>query len=233
MRSSKTSDRRRSASGARALTAGALCLLGVLAGPPLHALPERQKAVVAEVLTGDTVRLEGGKTLRYIGVQSPPLQSRIPLVRTYGENALAFNRSLVEGKTLDLEWDSRLRDERNNLLAYAYLEDGRFANREVLKAGHGRAVLTAPNLRHAADLRRAELEARRDRAGLWKEEPQNPYLKDEYIGDRTTKTYYLPNSPELERIPQSYLVTFRSRIEARAAGFRACPSCREDAPTEF
>lgn len=189
---------------------------------------ERQSAVVREVLTGDSVRLEGGKTLKYAGVHSPPLQSLLPLMREYGENAMQFNKNLVEGKKIWVEWGSQIRDNQNNLLGYVFLEDGTFVNFEVLKNGHGKAFTKAPNLKYAASFRKTELEARRKKLGLWKEEPDNPFLKSEYVGEKNTKIYYFPTSPELERIPEANLVKFRSRVEAKAAGYKACFSCKED-----
>ena len=188
---------------------------------------EKQNAEVIEALTGDTVRLKGGKTLKYIGVSSPPLQSVIPLVRQYGQEALDFNRSLVESRTVTIEWGSQLRDDRGNLLGYVFLEDGSFVNDRVLVAGHGKAVIQPPNVKYAGTLRRSELQARRDKRGLWKQEPENPFIKSEYIGEKNTKIYYFPTSPELERIPEANLVKFDSRVAAKAAGYRACNTCRE------
>jgi endonuclease YncB( thermonuclease family) len=197
------------------------------------AAKEKQSAVVSEVLTGDTVRLQGGKILRYSGLEAPAIQSKLPLVREYGKASLDFNRSLVEGKTVEVEWDSQIRDKHGDLLGYIYLPDGTLVNREILEKGHAKAAITPPNTRHAGMLREAELVARRQKAGLWREEPENPYLKSEFLGDPITKTYYLPSSPELERIPAGHLQTFRSRIEAVKAGFRPCDACRSDAPTEI
>lgn len=212
---------------ARLAAAAGLALLIALGPCRASWALETQKAVVAEALTGDTVRLKGGKTLKYIGVQAPPVQSKVPLLRQYGEASLAFNKGLVEGKTVSIEWGSRIRDDRGDLLGYVFLEDGRFVNREILKQGHGRAVNSVPNLKYAADLRKADLSARRARSGLWKEEPDNPYIRNEYIGEKNTKIYYFPTSPELDRIPKANLVTFRSRVEAKAAGYKACFTCRE------
>lgn len=194
---------------------------------------EKQSAVVHEVLSGDTVRLEGGKTLKYAGIQSPPLQNIIPLARVYGENALAFNRQLVEGKKILIEWGPQIRDEQNRLLGYVFLENQTFVNLELLKSGHARMRVLPPNLHYASAFRHAELGARRARAGLWKEEPENPFIKSEYIGEKNTKMYYFPTSPELERIPQANLVTFRSRVEAKAAGYRPCATCNEDEKSYF
>ena len=194
---------------------------------------EKQAVLVQEALTGDTVRLEGGKTLKYIGLQAPPLQSLIPLVRQYGSAALEFNKKMVEGKKVMVEWGSQIRDDQRNLLGYVFLEDGTFVNQEILKTGHAKVKIIPPNLRYAAAFRRLELEARRNRSGIWKEEPKNPFLKSEYIGEKNTKVYYLPNSPELDRIPQANLVTFTSRVQAKAAGYRPCFTCSKSAETEF
>jgi len=188
-----------------------------------------QSATVHEALMGHSVRLKGGKTLRYIGIQSPPLQSKIPLIRQYGQAAFDFNQKLTQGKKINIEWDFQIRDERGDLLGYAFLEDGTFVNLEILKAGHAKWVRTPPNHKYSAELRLAELQARRVRLGLWKEEPENPYIKDEYLGEKNTKIYYFPTSPELERIPQANLVNFRSRMDAKAAGYRPCSTCKEDA----
>lgn len=203
------------------------CRLG-----PAEAL-ERQSALVHEVLTGDTVRLEGGKILKYAGIQAPAMQSRVPLVRQYGENARAFNENLVRGKKIRIEWSSRIRDQQNNLLGYVFLEDGTFVNNELLKSGHARMRIVPPNTKYAALFRQSELGARRGKKGLWKEEPENPYLQSEYIGEKNTKYYYFPTSPELDRIPQANLVTFRSRVEAKAAGYKPCPTCHEDENSTF
>ena len=173
------------------------------------------------------MRLSGGKVLKYAGIQSPPRQSKIPLVREYGENAFKFNQSLVEGKTIQMEWDSQVRDDQGRLLGYVFLEDGTFVNQEILLAGHGKAVNTVPNIRYADLLRKADLGARRKNLGLWKEEPKNPFIQSEYIGDMNTKIYYFPTSPELSDIPESHLIKFRSRIDAKAAGYRACFDCKE------
>jgi micrococcal nuclease len=117
---------------------------------------------------------------------------------------------------------------QQRLLGYVFLEDGTFVNKEMLARGHGKFIMPPPNKKYAGDLRRAELNARRDRLGLWKEEAQNPFIKNEYIGEKNTKIYYFPTSPELDRIPAAQLVTFKSRVEAKAAGYRPCSTCKEE-----
>ncbi len=189
---------------------------------------DRQTVEVREALTGDTVELKSGTKLKFIGVESPPLQNITPLVRQYGAEARAYTHDLLAGKTVQVEWDSRIRDDQQRYIAYIFLSDGLFANKEVLSHGHGKFVMPPPNNKYASDLRNAELGARRDRLGLWREEPKNPFLKSEYIGEMNSKVYYFPTSPELDRIPAAQLVNFKSRIDAKAAGYRPCGNCYED-----
>ena len=65
---------------------------------------EKQSAMVQDALTGDTILLEGGKTLKYIGLNAPSLHSSIPLEKQYGVNSLAFNKKAVLGKKILIEW---------------------------------------------------------------------------------------------------------------------------------
>lgn len=204
----------------------ALVLALFLSATPCAAA-DKQSAVVAETITGDTVRLQSGSLFRYAGIKAPPPQSKNPLLREYGQSSLEANRSLAQGKTILIEWDNQIRDDERRLMGYAFLEDGTFINDTLLQQGHARASAKAPNTRYAALFRRSELGARRDRRGLWREEPDNPYLRHEYIGEINTKIYYLPTSPELDKIPAAQLRPFKSRVEAKAAGFRPCFTCKE------
>jgi micrococcal nuclease len=197
------------------------------------ASPVRQNAVVEGALTGDSVRLQGGKTLKYIGCQAYPLESKLSLIREYGQSAEAFNETLVKGKKVEIEWDSRIRDQKNNLLGYVFLEDGRFVNEVLLANGHAKTKIKAPNLRYAARLRAAESEARKAKLGVWAHDPTViSGNRRSYIGEKNTKIYYLPRSPELERIPGAQWVYFDSRVDAKAAGYHACPTCKESSPDE-
>ena len=205
----------------------------VLSSNACHAGVERQPATVEKAISGDTILLRGGKTLKYSGIDAYPLQSKVPLIREYGESAKQFNEALVAGKKISVEWDAKIRDEQNRLLGYVYLEDGRFVNKEILLAGQAKTRIRAPNLAYAAELRKAEASAKKQRLGIWREEPKNPYGDTVFIGEKNTKIYYLPNSPELERIPEAQWIYFRSRIEAKAAGYRACSTCKESSADEM
>ena len=192
--------------------------------------PSKQSVVVDKALSGDTVQLKGGKILKYIGVEAYRLESKVDLARDYAQKALNFNAALVNAKKITVEWDNRIRDDQNRLLGYVFLEDGRFVNQELLAAGQAKSRVVAPNRRYAALLRAAEDAAKKEKRGLWLKEPKSPYGDKRFIGEKSTKIYYLPRSPELERIPEAQLIYFNSRVDAVAAGFHSCHECRAESP---
>ena len=183
--------------------------------------------MVDQVLTGDVVRLKGGKELHYISLETYSPESKDALSKQYGMQAKAFNQSLVGGKKISIEWGPKLRDKQNRLLGFVFTEDGRFVNDELAKAGYAKVHVFVPNTRYAEQLRKSEWDARRDKKGIWEKEPDDPRRLKRIIGEKNTKIYYYSDSSELERIPEAQWVYFDSRIDAKAAGYKACFSCRQ------
>lgn len=125
-------------------------------------------AVVERVIDGDTVVLVGGEKVRYIGVDTPELQHRPKKkAQPYAKEATEFNRGLVEGKKVRLEMDVERRDKYTRLLAYVYLEDGRFVNAELLKEGYAQLLTIPPNVRYVDLFTGLQKQARDAKRGLW------------------------------------------------------------------
>ena len=67
---------------------------------------------------------------------------------------------------LELEFDQNQRDKYKRLLAYVYLEDGRFLYAERIKQGYGHAYTKFP-FKYMNEFRNYEREARIRERGLW------------------------------------------------------------------
>ena len=124
-------------------------------------------AVVERAVDGDTVVLVGGERVRYIGVDTPELHHPRKPVQPYAREAAEFNRRLVEGKKVRLEMDVEHRDKYGRLLAYVYLEDGRFVNAELLKEGYAQLLTIPPNVRYVDLFIGLQKQARENKRGLW------------------------------------------------------------------
>jgi len=118
---------------------------------------------VVRVIDGDTVEIEGGERVRYIGIDTPEVY---PSAEYYGMEAWEKNQELVGGCLVTLERDVSDRDRYGRLLRYVYV-DGVFVNAELVRLGYARAESYPPDTRHCELLEQLEEEARAAHRGLW------------------------------------------------------------------
>lgn len=129
--------------------------------------PPPSEAVVERAVDGDTVVLVGGEPVRYIGIDTPELHHPHKPVQFYAREAWEFNRRLVEGRKVRLEWDVDRRDRYKRLLAYVFLEDGTFVNGELLRQGYAQLLTIPPNVKYVDRFVALQREARENKRGLW------------------------------------------------------------------
>src|SRR4030042_2567140 len=79
--------------------------------------------LVTRVIDGDTIEIEGGQKVRYIGIDTPEKVDPRPSVQCYGKEAAAKNKELVEGKRVRLEKDVSETDKYGRLLRYVFVGD--------------------------------------------------------------------------------------------------------------
>lgn len=115
------------------------------------------------MIDGDTIIVEGGYRVRYIGIDTP---ETYPGVEAFGIEAWQANRSLVEGKEVRLESDVSETDKYGRLLRYVYVDDV-FVNAELVKLGLARAKAYPPDTRYQGYLAEMEVEAKDAGRGMW------------------------------------------------------------------
>jgi micrococcal nuclease len=138
-------------------------LLGFLpAGLAPPAGPDGEYRVL-RVIDGDTIVVEGGERVRYLGVDAPETQGS---PECYGREATERNRQLVEGKRVRLEADRRDRDRYGRLLRWVWV-DGTLVNEQLIREGYATVYRDEPAAKYMPQLLAAEAEARSRGAGLW------------------------------------------------------------------
>ena len=146
-------------------------LLAAVLSLPCPALAER--AFVTRVSDGDTVkaRTADGRELkvRIIGIDTPEkFATRTGSAECFGEEASAFAKETLGGKTVEIEGDPTQdrKDRYGRTLAHVYV-GGELYAALAARGGYGLAyVFKRPSLR-AAEIAAAEGEARKSGAGLW------------------------------------------------------------------
>ncbi len=115
---------------------------------------------VTEVIDGDTIKLESGETVRYIGIDTPEQGELL-----YDE-ATNKNKELVEGKTVRLEKDVSETDIFGRLLRYVYI-DGTFVNAKLVELGYAKATPYPPDTKYESVFSQLEGEAKNAGLGIW------------------------------------------------------------------
>jgi micrococcal nuclease len=115
---------------------------------------------VKRVYDGDTVLLKDGRTVRYLGINTPEYQEPFYL------KAKRLNESLVQGREIRLEFDQERSDGRDRLLAYAYVGDD-LVNARLIQEGLAHAFFIGSNRRHHTLLLRLQAEAQQRKIGIW------------------------------------------------------------------
>lgn len=148
--------------------AAILFFLTVFLSPiPAPAASDQGYFFVEHVIDGDTVVIEGGDRVRYIGMDTP--EEGEPF---YAE-AKERNLALVGGKRVRLVFcDSERRDRYGRLLAWVYTDGGVFVNRTLVEEGLARKFPVPPcGLLMYKEFKKAEEEARAKKRGLWSASP--------------------------------------------------------------
>ncbi|MBI1884017.1 MAG: thermonuclease family protein [Chlamydiae bacterium] len=127
---------------------------------------------VTRVIDGDTIEVEGGQWVRYIGLDTPELRKKknghwIYHPQPYAQEAKALNEKWVGGKKVHLEYDAQRFDRYGRLLAYVYVGD-LFVNREMIRKGYARLLNIPPDVQHADDFWEALREAKKHHRGMWR-----------------------------------------------------------------
>ena len=119
-----------------------------------------RSAKVIRVLDGDTIEIEGGQRVRYLGINAP--ESGQP----FSTEATRENERLVAGRVVNLEFDVQTQDRYQRLLAYIWVGN-KLVNEEIVKNGYAVSETIQPNVKYQDLILKAQQEARDACRGLW------------------------------------------------------------------
>lgn len=123
-------------------------------------------ATVVAIVDGDTIKVEGGEIVRYIGMDTPETVDPRRPVECFGAEASAKNKELVQGKVVELEKDISERDTYGRLLRYVWMGDI-FINEQLVREGFAYVSTFPPDVKYEERLLEAQRLARDEKKGLW------------------------------------------------------------------
>lgn len=189
----------------------------------LPGLANSKEYVVRKVIDGDTIQLDTGETVKYLGIEAPQLQTKDGGTEFYAKEALKYNKRLVFLKKVRLEFDHDKKDPQGRLLAYVFVKN-LFVNAELVKLGYARASVKPPNIKHRKMLTDLEKKAVEGEKGLWQEKKKDtePY----YVGNKRTYTLHRPSCKYVSKIPEKDKIIFRNRADALKIGYTPDRYCK-------
>ena len=125
--------------------------------------------VVIKVYDGDTVLLEDGRKIRYLGIDTPETAKPFLGVMEndpYAEEAKQLNEEWVLGREVGLIYGTKRRDHYERTLAFVVV-DGTCVNAELVRHGLARLFMLGDYFKYKDWFHKAEKSARKKRWGIW------------------------------------------------------------------
>ncbi|GGE43677.1 hypothetical protein GCM10011391_23080 [Pullulanibacillus camelliae] len=127
---------------------------------------------VTRVIDGDTIKVKlNGKeeTVRFLLVDTPETHHPTLGVQPYGQQAAAYTKKLLEGKTIQIELAKNGgRDKYGRVLAYLFI-GGKSVEKLLLEKGLARvAYVYPPNTKYLDTYRQAEKKAQDRKLNIWR-----------------------------------------------------------------
>jgi micrococcal nuclease len=196
------------------------------------------KAKVTRVIDGDTIEIETGEKVRYIGIDAPETNSPSKPIQCFGAQSKEKNKELVLGKEVILEKDVSEKDKYRRLLRYVWVDDI-LINELLVREGYAQSSTYPPDVKYQEKFLEAQRKAREENKGLWSAcqyfgQPLNDKEKENKcsikgnISKDGEKIYHLPNCASYSKtvIDESKGEKwFCSEEEAIKSGFRKAKNC--------
>ncbi len=128
---------------------------------------EAKKGVVTDVIDGDTIQLSDGRIIRYIGIDTPEIESEYTTIECYGEEAKIANDNLVFGKEIELVKGVENKDKYDRYLRYVFV-DGIFVNAQLIASGNAYSYSYGKDIKYNQVFTQLENYARLLNRGIWK-----------------------------------------------------------------
>ena len=150
----------------------ALTLPAIVTCSPLKT--SNRLVLVEKVVDGDTIILSNGSMVRYLGIDTPEVRKRVGGNWVYNPEPFAlestkFDKMLVEGKEVFIEFDKEIYDRFGRLLAYVYINKV-MVNETLLRQGFAELFSRNTNLKYYEKLKAAQEDARMHKRGIWRQD---------------------------------------------------------------
>ena len=123
----------------------------------------------------DTIILRGGTIVQFMGIDMPVTKGGNPLFLDIAKEALAYNKKMLEGKKIRLEFVEPTAKNPSDSRKFAYVfTGGQMINALLLKKGYAAVSSTySPDIKYQSYFAKVQNEAILYKRGIWKKFQQS------------------------------------------------------------
>ena len=208
------------------------CLTLILLGLtiPMVACAANAWVLAKWVVDGDTIILQDGRHVRYIGIDTPEIEHKNHPAEPLGDDARSLNRLLVEGWRLRLVYDREKTDRYGRTLAYVFRSDGLFVNAELLKHGVAHVLTLFPNTSQVKILLTAQRDAMLAGRGFWQFVKKDERPAHAYLGNRNSMRFHAHNCSKGKEMSKKNRVRLKNQWAAFWSGYAPARECVDFPP---
>lgn len=146
---------------------------------------------VAWVYDGDTLRLEDGRKLRLVGINTPEMARGKRIAQPGAEEAARRLRQIIDESDgmIHIRFAEDRYDRYDRILAHIYTPPGNSIGATLIEEGHAAAITVPPNAWNADCYYDAEQQARDEQLGIWQTYSLGPTLATDL--DRDTRGFQI------------------------------------------
>lgn len=125
---------------------------------------------VEKVYDGDTVRLEDGRKIRLLGINTPEVKHRNQATQAGGDIARQWLTEKLKNKKVRLVTDVEQNDKYKRTLGHLITENNEHINLQLVELGLAAVNIYPPNLLYVNELVEAGKRAEQAKRGIWQHE---------------------------------------------------------------
>jgi micrococcal nuclease len=188
------------------------------------------------VVDGDTIVLDDGRHVRYIGINAPEIaydkhfigsgpNGKAIKAEPFGDAAKKYNQCLVGSKKVRLEFDKEMHDRYGRWLAYVFLSNNTFVNKAMIEKGYAYVLPRKPNVEYEPILLQSQRDAMSKKIGIWGHWEEK---EGAYFGNKESRRFHLKTCPYGKKIERENRIFFNRKWDAFWSGFAPCKRCLAD-----
>jgi micrococcal nuclease len=176
------------------------------------------------VADGDTIFLQDGRHIRFIGINAPEVAHKEHPAEPFGDAAKNALEKIIDHHLVRLEWDEVRRDRYGRHLAYVFDQKNHFLSRMIVAKGLAHVLYYKKNRRYFGILLKTQQQAMAEKTGFWKTF-QPSKTNESFVGNRRSLRFHAPNCPEAKKIYWKNRVNITTAWSAFKQGYAPAKGC--------